>query len=245
MLDDIQKDAESRMKKTAEATRDEMNRIRTGRASTALLDHLTVDYYGTATPVNQVATVAVADARTLTIQPWEKKMLAAVEKAILESELGLNPVTAGTVIRVPLPPMTEERPLGTRQIGEARRRKRQGRGAQYPPRRDPHHARIIEGKRDQRRPRKTRRSGDANLDRPLHRRHRRNRRRKGKGSYGDVVMGGLPLGGGGGGVAGGGGGDDGDGYGICDADDGDVADRDAAAGDGDAGDGYGIVTPPT
>ena len=111
MLDDIQKDAESRMKKTAEATRDEMNRIRTGRASTALLDHLTVDYYGTATPVNQVATVAVADARTLTIQPWEKKMLAAVEKAILESELGLNPVTAGTVIRVPLPPMTEERRL--------------------------------------------------------------------------------------------------------------------------------------
>ena len=111
MIDDIQQDAEARMKKTVESTRDEMNRIRTGRASTALLDHLTVDYYGTQTPINQVATVAVADARTLNVQPWEKKMLAVIEKAILESDLGLNPVIAGATMRIPLPPMTEERRL--------------------------------------------------------------------------------------------------------------------------------------
>jgi ribosome recycling factor len=97
------------MRKTIESTRDEMARIRTGRATTALLDHLTVDYYGSSTPVNQVATVAVADARTLTVQPWEKNMLAVIEKAILESDLGLNPVTAGETMRIPLPPMTEER----------------------------------------------------------------------------------------------------------------------------------------
>jgi ribosome recycling factor len=109
MIDEIEKDAESRMTKTIESTRDEMARIRTGRATTALLDHLTVDYYGSSTPVNQVATVAVADARTLTVQPWEKNMLAVIEKAILESDLGLNPVTAGETMRIPLPPMTEER----------------------------------------------------------------------------------------------------------------------------------------
>ena len=109
MIDDIRSDAEARMKKTVDATRDEMKRMRTGRASTALLDHLMVDYYGTQTPISQVATVSVADARTLTIQPWEKKMLAAIEKAVLESDLGLNPVTAGLTMRIPLPPMTEER----------------------------------------------------------------------------------------------------------------------------------------
>jgi len=109
MIDEIQKDAEVRMKKTVESTRDDMARIRTGRASTALLDHLTVDYYGSQTPVNQVATVSVSDARTLTIQPWEKTMLSVIEKAILESDLGLNPVTAGETMRIPLPPMTEER----------------------------------------------------------------------------------------------------------------------------------------
>ena len=109
MIDDIEKDAETRMKKTVESTREDMARIRTGRATTALLDHLTVDYYGTATPINQVASVSVADARTLTVQPWEKQMLAVIEKAILESDLGLNPVTAGETMRIPLPPMTEER----------------------------------------------------------------------------------------------------------------------------------------
>ena len=109
MIDEIQKDAESRMNKTVESTRDDMARIRTGRATTALLDHLTVDYYGANTPVNQVATVSVSDARTLTVQPWEKNMLPVIERAILESDLGLNPVTAGETMRIPLPPMTEER----------------------------------------------------------------------------------------------------------------------------------------
>jgi len=111
MIDEIQKDAEARMLKSVESTRDAMSRIRTGRASPALLEHLTVDYYGTSTPISQVATIAVGDARTLTVQPWEKSMLAPVERAILESDLGLNPVTAGETMRIPLPPMTEERRL--------------------------------------------------------------------------------------------------------------------------------------
>ena len=101
MIDDIQQDADARMRKTVDATRDEMNRIRTGRASPALLDHLMVEYYGVQTPVSQVA--------TLTVQPWEKNMIAAIEKSILESDLGVNPVVAGAIMRIPLPPMTEER----------------------------------------------------------------------------------------------------------------------------------------
>ncbi len=109
MIEDIKKDAEQRMQKTVASTRDSMARIRTGRASTALLDHLSVSYYGSRVPVNQVATVSVADARTLTVQPWEKQMLEVIEKAILESDLGLNPITAGEVMRIPLPAMTEER----------------------------------------------------------------------------------------------------------------------------------------
>ena len=109
MIDEVEKDAEVRMKKTVEATRDDMVRIRTGRASTALLDHLTVDYYGSPTPINQVASVSVSDARTIAVQPWEKQMMPLIEKAILESDLGLNPMTAGETMRIPLPPMTEER----------------------------------------------------------------------------------------------------------------------------------------
>ena len=97
------------MKKTVDSTKDDMARIRTGRASTALLDHLTVDYYGSTTPISQVASITVADARTLTVQPWEKAMLSVIERAILESDLGLNPVTAGETMRIPLPPMTEQR----------------------------------------------------------------------------------------------------------------------------------------
>lgn len=109
MIDDIYKDARSRMKKTVETVRHELARLRTGRASTALLEHISVDYYGTATPLDQVATVSVADARTITVNPWEKRMVPVIEKAILESDLGLNPVTAGEVIRIPLPALTEER----------------------------------------------------------------------------------------------------------------------------------------
>ncbi len=105
----VLKDAEKRMHKSIEAVREELAKLRTGRASTALLDHIKVSYYGNATPLNQVASVSVADARTLTVTPWDKSVVPAVEKAILESELGLNPVTAGEVIRIPIPALTEER----------------------------------------------------------------------------------------------------------------------------------------
>ena len=109
MIEDIKKDATSRMAKTIENLKHELTKLRTGRANIGLLDHLTVSYYGAEVPLNQVASVTVGDARTLVVTPWEKNMVSAVEKAILASDLGLNPVTAGTVIRVPLPPLTEER----------------------------------------------------------------------------------------------------------------------------------------
>ncbi|MBT5031186.1 MAG: ribosome recycling factor [Proteobacteria bacterium] len=109
MIDEILADAKSRMNKSIEAVKAELMKIRTGRASTALLDHLTVDYYGTPTPLNQVASVSVADSRTLTVQPWEKTMIRVIEKSIMEANLGLNPMTAGETIRIPLPPLTEER----------------------------------------------------------------------------------------------------------------------------------------
>ncbi|ROR32217.1 ribosome recycling factor [Inmirania thermothiophila] len=109
MIEDIRKDAQSRMKKSVEALRQELAKLRTGRAHTSLLDHIRVTYYGTEVPINQVANVAVEDARTLTVTPWERNMVPVVEKAIRESDLGLNPATAGNVIRVPLPPLTEER----------------------------------------------------------------------------------------------------------------------------------------
>lgn len=97
------------MQKSIEALRVELSKLRTGRAHTSLLDHVNVNYYGSDVPIAQVASVAVGDARTLTVTPWEKKMVPDVEKAIMNSDLGLNPVTAGDVIRVPLPPLTEER----------------------------------------------------------------------------------------------------------------------------------------
>ncbi|MDZ7841384.1 MAG: ribosome recycling factor [Gammaproteobacteria bacterium] len=105
----IVKDARTRMKKSIETVSDELAKIRTGRANTSLLDHITVEYYGNPTPLNQVATVSVMDARTLSVNPWEKKMVPVVEKAIQEADLGLNPSTAGEVIRIPLPALTEER----------------------------------------------------------------------------------------------------------------------------------------
>ena len=109
MIEEIYKDANSRMKKSIEVIKQDLAKIRTGRATPALLDHIIVDYYGSSVPVSQAATVGVADSRTLSIQPWEKNMIPIIEKAILESQLGLNPVTAGEVIRIPLPPLTEER----------------------------------------------------------------------------------------------------------------------------------------
>jgi ribosome recycling factor len=109
MLNEIKKDATTRMAKSVDGFRQELTKLRTGRASTALVDHLKVNYYGSDMPLSQVATVQVADARSLLITPWEKGMVAAVEKAILASDLGLNPNTAGTAIRINLPPLTEER----------------------------------------------------------------------------------------------------------------------------------------
>jgi ribosome recycling factor len=109
MLQDIKKDAADRMGKSVEALRSELKKLRTGRAHTSLLDHITVEYYGSHVPLSQVANVGIEDSRTLTITPWERSMVQVVEKAIMTSDLGLNPNTAGTVIRVPLPPLTEER----------------------------------------------------------------------------------------------------------------------------------------
>ena len=109
MIDDIKKDAAGRMAKSVESLSGELAKIRTGRAHPSLLDHITVSYYGADTPLKQVASVTAEDARTLAVQPWEQGLVKAVEKAIMESDLGLNPNTAGNVIRVPIPPLTEER----------------------------------------------------------------------------------------------------------------------------------------
>jgi ribosome recycling factor len=109
MIEDIIKDAEDRMRKSVDALHTEFTKIRTGRAHPSLLDHVSVDYYGTPTPIKQVANVMVEDSRTLAITPYERNMVAAVEKAIMNSDLGLNPSSAGTVIRIPMPPLTEER----------------------------------------------------------------------------------------------------------------------------------------
>lgn len=109
MINDVKSNAEKRMKKCVESLQNELTKIRTGRANAALLDHVQVDYYGNLTPINQLANITASDSRTLLVTPWEKNMVAAVEKAILTSDLGLNPATAGSSIRVPMPPLTEER----------------------------------------------------------------------------------------------------------------------------------------
>lgn len=109
MIDDVKKDATARMQKSAEALKDALSKLRTGRAHTSLLDHIRVSYYGNDVPLNQVANVGTADSRTLTITPWEKQMVPVIEKAIMTSDLGLMPATSGTLIRVPMPPLTEER----------------------------------------------------------------------------------------------------------------------------------------
>ena len=108
-VDAIKEDARIRMNKSLDALKQELAKLRTGRAHTSLLDHISVSCYGTEMPLNQVASISIADPRTLSVTPWEKRLVPDVEKAIMTSELGLNPVTAGEVIRVPLPPLTEER----------------------------------------------------------------------------------------------------------------------------------------
>ncbi len=109
MINEIQQDAATRMSKSIDSLKHEFSKIRTGRAHPSLLDQVTISYYGTESSISQVANVAVEDARTLTITPWEKGMVQAIEKAIMKSDLGLNPATNGMVIRVPLPALTEER----------------------------------------------------------------------------------------------------------------------------------------
>lgn len=109
MIADIKKTTESKMQKTVEALKHDLAKVRTGRAHTGLLDHIMVDYYGSPTQLSQVASVSLIDARTIGVQPWEKSMIGKVEKAIRDSDLGLNPATNGDVIRVPMPMLTEER----------------------------------------------------------------------------------------------------------------------------------------
>lgn len=108
MINEIKKDAQDRMGKSIASLKQALSKVRTGRAHPSLLDHLTVDYYGTDVPISQVANISVEDGRTLAVTPWEKPMVQAIEKAIMKSDLGLNPATAGTVIRIPMPPLTEE-----------------------------------------------------------------------------------------------------------------------------------------
>lgn len=106
---DVKKNTEQKMQKSIDTLKADLAKVRTGRAHTGILDHIQVDYYGTATHLTQVANVTLIDARTIGVQPWEKKMVAVVEKAIRESDLGLNPSTQGDLIRIPTPPLTEER----------------------------------------------------------------------------------------------------------------------------------------
>ena len=108
-INDIKKQATDKMAKSIDTLKHSLAKVRTGRAHTGLIDHLKVDYYGAETPITQVANVTLSDARTIAIQPFEKKMVQAVERAIRDSDLGVNPATSGDVIRVPMPPLTEER----------------------------------------------------------------------------------------------------------------------------------------
>jgi len=109
MIADLKKTAEQKMQKSIETLKSDLGKVRTGRAHTGLLDHIRVDYYGSMMPINQVANVTLADAHTIAVQPWEKKMVQVVEKSIRDSDLGVNPATSGDVIRVPMPALTEER----------------------------------------------------------------------------------------------------------------------------------------
>ncbi len=109
MIADIKKNTESKMQKSLEALKNDLAKVRTGRAHTGLLDHIQVEYYGSMVPLANVANITLVDARTIGVQPWEKPMVAKVEKAIRDSDLGLNPATQGELIRVPMPALTEER----------------------------------------------------------------------------------------------------------------------------------------
>ncbi len=138
MIDDIKKDATERMSKSVESLSHELAKIRTGRAHPSLLDHIMVPYYGSDVPIRQVANVNAEDARTISVVPWEKNMVQAIEKAIMQSDLGLNPNTAGTVIRVPMPSLTEERRRNLTKV--ARHEAEQARVAVRNIRRDANHS---------------------------------------------------------------------------------------------------------
>src|ERR1700685_1155973 len=116
MLDDLKKGAAARMQKCVQIFQADLKKLRTGRAHPSLIEHLKVDYYGSDVPLQQVASISIEDARTLVVSPWEKAMVGPIEKAIHKSELGLTPNTAGAVIRIPLPPLTEERRRGLTSI---------------------------------------------------------------------------------------------------------------------------------
>jgi ribosome recycling factor len=109
MIADVKKSAEQKMQKSLETLKVDLGKVRTGRAHTGILDHVMVDYYGTPTAINQVASISLLDGRTIGVTPWEKKLVAAIEKAIRDADLGLNPSTQGETVRVPMPPLTEER----------------------------------------------------------------------------------------------------------------------------------------
>jgi ribosome recycling factor len=109
MIADVKKTAEQKMQKSVEALKADLGKVRTGRAHTGILDHIQVDYYGTSTPINQLANLSLLDARTIGVAPWDKKMANVIEKAIRDSDLGLNPATVGDMVRVPMPALTEER----------------------------------------------------------------------------------------------------------------------------------------
>jgi len=109
MIADLKKSAEQKMQKSVDALKADLGKVRTGRAHTGLLDHIMIDYYGTPTPINQVANLTLLDARTIGVSPWEKRMASTIEKAIRDADLGLNPATVGEVVRVPMPALTEER----------------------------------------------------------------------------------------------------------------------------------------
>lgn len=109
MIDELKQDAETRMGKSVASLKNDLTKLRTGRAHTSLLDHITVEYYGSEVPLSQVSNITVIDSRTLGVSPWEKPMVQAIEKAIMNSDMGLNPSSTGDLIRIPLPPLTEER----------------------------------------------------------------------------------------------------------------------------------------
>ena len=180
MINDVKKTAEQKMAKSVEALKHDLGKVRTGRAHTGLLDHIHVDYYGSPMPLSQVASVTLADARTIAVQPWEKKMIPVVEKAIRDSDLGLNPATSGDVIRMPMPALTEERRRELTKV--VHKEAEAARVAVRNIRRDAneHLKKLLKDKEVLRGRRAARAGRPAEAHRPLHRRDRQGRWRRRK-----------------------------------------------------------------